>query len=285
MNENPKGASVELDYSETAARRAALSDTIQHPLTLWPPALGVAAGFGLGLFGMVTVPAALGIAAGCTFVGAANWAIKFFGGRDACLQRYYAELHDRFEVMKEQKLETVATDLKKLGCNQGREQVGQLADKFENLRTVLSRVLNEGELSFTRFLGSAEVVYASAVSNLERVANILTNISDINRGDISRKLDLLKRKLIRTSADERTVKTLEERAKLYDDSQAEVAELLARNEEVLTAIDQAGSAALKIKGQGNGELEGAMSELVGLINRVNNRSKVNPLDLPVEKQT
>src|SRR5271170_3364745 len=66
MNTSMKSAtgSRQIDFSESAARRAALFDIIQHPLTLWPPALGTAAAVGLTLFTAVSAPVAAALAGG-----------------------------------------------------------------------------------------------------------------------------------------------------------------------------------------------------------------------------
>ena len=63
-----------LDFSEKAARRAAFFDLIQHPLTLWPPALGMATGIGLGIFGIASGPFSAAVAVGGIGIGMAHWA-------------------------------------------------------------------------------------------------------------------------------------------------------------------------------------------------------------------
>src|SRR5580704_1793200 len=95
--------SRQLDFSESAARRAALFDVIQHPLTLWPPALGAATAVGLTLFSVASVPCAAAIASGGIALGIANWVYRYLGRGDAYMQKHYAELHQQFEKLKQQK--------------------------------------------------------------------------------------------------------------------------------------------------------------------------------------
>ena len=37
MKKTPEGGPSELDFSDGAVRKDALAETLQHPLTLWPP--------------------------------------------------------------------------------------------------------------------------------------------------------------------------------------------------------------------------------------------------------
>ena len=199
------------------------------------------------------------------------------------MQQHYDALHEQFEKNKEAKSKNLARKLEDDGCSQGSDQVPQFESKFENLREVLMRVLSPTELTFGRYLSAAELVYTSGIENLERIITITTTTADINRADLGRKIDKLSARTARSDADERTLKTLKDRAKLYDDGKTEIAELLARNEEALTAIDAAGVAVGKIKGtNGNaaGNLELAMGDLISLISRVNNRASARPLDEP-----
>jgi hypothetical protein len=243
----PKNGQNPLDFSEAAAKRAALSEVIQHPLTLWPPAVGMATAFGLGLFGIVTAPVAMGIAAGGLIVGAAHWATRYLGGSDVYMQKYYAKLHEEFDEMKKEKSAKLATDLKKLGCERGQIQVDQFEEKFRNLIEVFRRVVSEQELTFSRFVGTAERVYKSSLDNLDRIVTMLLNIDDIDRDDIGKRIASLKRKATRTPADERSIAALQEQAGVYDSTQQEVDELLARNEEALATLDKAGNAAVRLQ--------------------------------------
>ena len=278
---NAQNGRNQLDFSEAAAQKAAFSETIQHPLTLMPPALAIMGAFAAGLFTAASAPVLGLIVGGGVVIGSANWVCRFFGGRDAYMQKHYDELHKRFEKLKADKADTLADDLKEQGCSQGSEQVAQFESKFENLRQVLERVLSPTELTFSRYLTAAELVYTSGIENLERIITITTTIADISRNELERRIVKLSARTDRASADERTLKTLKDRAKLYDDSKIEIDGLLARNEEALTAIDQAGVAVGKINSSSanaSGNLELAMGDLINLISRVNNRANVRPLD-------
>ena len=274
MNKSPKDGQKPLDFSEAAARKAAFSEVIQHPLTLWPPAISIVAGVGLGMFGVVALPGMVGIAALGLAAGSTHWALRYLGGKEAYMQKHYAELHQEFEVMKERKLATLATDLKKLGCKQGQLQVSQFEDKFQNLVAVFQRVLSEGELTYDRFVGTAEQVYRSGLDNLDRVVTLLLNVDDIDREEIRNRITALTKKAKRTGADETNLRALNDQATVFDDTQQEVEELLARNEEALATMDKAGAAAVRIKDRTASQtpqetMAEAMELLAGMIARAN----------------
>ncbi|HEY3863958.1 MAG TPA: hypothetical protein VGO59_18945 [Verrucomicrobiae bacterium] len=265
-----------LDFSEKAARRAALLDLVQHPLTLWPPAFGAAAAVGLGLFGLASAPAVAAIAVGGAGLGMANWAYRFFGKQDQYMQEHYAQLHAAFEKLKQQKSAELAADLQKLGCKEGQAQVAQFEDKFQNLVAVFRRVLSENELTFSRVVGTAEQVYKSGLENLERAVVLLLNTEDMDRPDIAARIAALEAKPKRSNADEISLKALREQAGIFDQTLQEVDELLAANEEALTTMDKAGNAAIRIKdrsaSQTPREIMGeAMGLLDQMITRANNR--------------
>jgi len=278
MNTSTKTAtgSRQLDFSEAAARRAAFFAIIQHPLTLWPPALGTAAAVGLTMFSVASVPCSAAIAAGGIVLGVAHWAYRYLGRGDDYMQMHYAELHEQFEKLKQQKAVELAADLKKLGCKQGQTQVAQFEDKFQNLLAVFRRVLSENELTFSRVMGTAEQVYRSGLENLERVVVLLLNVKDMDREDITARIGALEPKAKRTHADEVNLKALQDQAGVYDQTMQEVDELLAGNEEALATMDKAGNAAIRIKDRSASQTpREIMAEAMGLLDqmiaRANNR--------------
>jgi len=268
--------SRQLDFSESAARRAALFDVIQHPLTLWPPALGTATAVGLTMFSIASLPCSAAIAAGGIALGVGNWAWRYLGRGDAYMQMHYAQLHEQFEKLKQQKALELAADLKKLGCKQGQTQVTQFEDKFQNLLAVFRRVLSENELTFSRVMGTAEQVYRSGLENLERVVTLLLNVKDMDRQDIAERIAALEKKATRNHADDTNLKALQDQAGVFDQTEQEVDELLAGNEEALATMDKAGNAAVRMKDRSASQTpREIMAEAMGLldqmITRANNR--------------
>src|SRR5205814_2039077 len=140
------------------------------------------------------------------------WAYRFFGKGDSYMQQHYADLHEAFEKLKQQKSAALAADLKKLGCKRGQTQVAQFEDKFQNLLAVFRRVLSENELTFSRVMGTAEQVYRSGLENLDRVVTLLLNIQDMDREDIAARMAVLEQKSARTRADDTNLKALQDQA-------------------------------------------------------------------------
>jgi hypothetical protein len=261
--------SRQLDFSEKAARRAAFCDIIQHPLTLWPPALGTATAVGLTLFTAVSAPCTASIALGGIALGMAHWAYRYFGRGDAFMQEHYAKLHEEFEKLKKQKSAELADDLQKLGCKQGQEQVAQFEDKFQNLLAVFRRVLSENELTFSRVMGTAEQVYRSGLDNLDRVVTLLLNIKDMDREQIRGRITVLEQKPKRTHAEDTSLKALQDQAGVIDQTVQEVDELLAANEEALATMDKAGNAAVRMKDRSATQTpREIMAEAMGLLDQM-----------------
>jgi hypothetical protein len=280
MNSPRKSVKNQVDFSEAASSKAALSETVQHPLTIWPPAIGVAAGFGLVMLGMASMPLALGLCAVGTGIGVTNWVVRFFGGKEAFAQKYYAMLHQQFEELKEQKVESLGKDLKKHGCSQGREQVSQFETKFQTLLEVLKRILSEGEITYGRYLSAAEAVYSSGIENLDRIVTIRTSIEEIDRVDLEERISLLNKRATKSSSETRLLRTLLERARIYDDGLKEVDELLVTNEEALTTLDKTASAVRRINTSGSSDdLTTAMADLLSLIGRITKRTGVGALEV------
>jgi len=267
------------DFSEKAASKAALSETAQHPLTIWPPALSVATGAGLVILGMVPVPVAVVVVSAGVVVGVTNWAVRFFGGKTAYIQNYYARLHEEFEKLKEKKVESLKRDLRRLGCTQGFEQVSQFEEKFQTLMSVLKRILSEGELAYGRYLGAAETVYRSGIEHLDEVVTILTSIENIDRQDLERRMQTLASST--RPSDARLLTTYRERAKVYDDGERAVEDFLVCNEEALTALDKTAGAVrmINVSDTSSDHLKDAMADLLGLIGRLTKRSPLVALEV------
>ncbi|MEK7641394.1 MAG: hypothetical protein AAB365_00185 [Patescibacteria group bacterium] len=270
MNTSPQDGPNKLDFSEAAARRAALSETIQHPLTLIPLAVGGVAATGLALFASGS-GAAVAAIAGVAIAGL-NWSVRFFRGGDAYMRKHFAQLHEEFERIKEEKSAQLASDLKKLKCKQGQLQVRQLAEKFENLVEVFRRVLSENELTYSRFVGTAEQGYRAGLENLERIVVLLMNTDDIDREEVGTRIETYeKAQLLRKlkASEERNLSALKKQALVHDQSTQEVEDLLAANEEALAAMDQAGAAALRIKDRSSSLTpKESMDESLELLNQM-----------------
>lgn len=176
------------------------------------------------------------------------------------------------EVKKEdlQELERLAADLQALGSSRGVDQLRKLRQKLDDLTEVLKLRLNDGELTFGRYLTTAERVYLSAVDNLRDVVVALRSVSAIEPAYIDARLRELRG--IREPSDEhrREVASLEQRGSLREQQMRKVGELLAQNEMAMTGLVNTAAALADTKtGKGRAliDAEAAMAELEMLAKR------------------
>ena len=187
---------------------------------------------------------------------------------DAFLQRLY-ELPDSVRNDRLKKIEALAQELKSAGSEQGVHQLNMLQQKLDSLADVLRQRLDSGELTFGRYLRTAEQVFLSAIDNLHDIAVSRTSIGGINRDYIEERLRGLGGE---GSDDERRQgDTLRERLGLLERQEKRIAELFASNEAAMTALDNTAAALADTRmGRRHASMDAdaAMSELEQLASRV-----------------
>lgn len=147
-------------------------------------------------------------------------------------------------------------------------QLRAIQEKRDNLADVLGRRLDAGELTYARYLTTAQQVYTSALDNLHEVAVGLKSISAIDAEYIDRRLDELENEEESGGAAERERTSLEDRRALRDTQDKKVAELLAQNESAMTLIDKTATALADAPiGRTPEDAEAAMAALEELAER------------------
>ncbi len=139
-------------------------------------------------------------------------------------------------------LEALAAELARLDDPQPAEQLAVLPGKRQSLLSVLQRRLDSGELTYARYLASAQQVYATALDNLHEVAVASESISTIDEGYVRRRLAELHTDRADEASAVRERETLERRLELRDTQRRRIARLLAQNEAALTALDRTSTA-------------------------------------------
>lgn len=139
-------------------------------------------------------------------------------------------------------LEKLAAELSRLDDPQPAEQLAVLPGKRQSLLSVLQRRLDSGELTYSRYLASAQQVYATALDNLHEVAVASESISTIDEGYVRRRLAELNTDRADETSAARERETLERRLELRDTQRRRIAGLLAQNEAALTALDRTSTA-------------------------------------------
>jgi hypothetical protein len=158
-------------------------------------------------------------------------------------------------------------DLDALEDTRPAHQLRAIQEKRDNLTEVLSRRLDAGELTYARYLTTAQQVYLSAVDNLHEVAIALKSISAIDEEYIDSRLDELNES-VNGEAAERERSSLEGRKVLRLSQENKVAELLGQNESAMTAMDRTATALADAPiGRTPEDAEAAMSALEELAQR------------------
>ncbi len=156
------------------------------------------------------------------------------------------------------------------------DQFHDIQKKIENFREVLGKKLNSEEMTFSRYIGSAEQVYLSVLDNLEKISTILESISTIDVSYIDERLQALKKLKSPAEADGEERKTLLERQKLRDDRLQEVNELLTENEQAMTELEKATVSLVSItKSRASVDMETARKQLEELALRAHQYAASN----------
>lgn len=163
-------------------------------------------------------------------------------------------------------LKSLQHELEALDDKRPVQQLGAMRDKRNNLVDVLNRRLDAGELTYARYLTTAQRVYLSALDNLHEAAISLRSISTIDRDYIETRLDELSSLSSDNAQSERA--SLEGRLALLTSQEDKVARLLAQNESGMTAMDRTATALADAPiGRAPADGEAAMEALEELAQR------------------
>ncbi|MEM7405248.1 MAG: hypothetical protein AAF458_08125 [Pseudomonadota bacterium] len=165
------------------------------------------------------------------------------------------------------RIQSLEEDLRRLDADQAVSQLRALREKLQTVTQVLERRLSAGELTYGRYLGTAEQVYLAAVDNLQQVAVSLTSVGGIDVAYIDKRLA----ELSATKAAEMSERdSLLERRALALQQQDKVSHLLAQNEAAMTALANTAAALADVRteaGHASLDPETAMADLASLADR------------------
>jgi len=255
-----------VDFSQAAVNRQVLRQTVQHPSVLYTGlvgALGLAGALILGP-GVLTLGAALVGTLGAAAVWGANYSL----GRERFAQRYIQQAMEQLEQRRKVQAKDIRAALEETGSAEGARQFARLGDKFAAFRRMLSDKLRPGELTYARYLGTAEQVYLSALDNLGVIAGLLRSAGAIDEPYVRQRVQDLQGRSDAHS--KRELKALEQRLALRRTQLDRVADLLARNEEAMTQMDVATAEIAAMSTgtkQASVDMETAMNELARLARR------------------
>ena len=203
------------------------------------------------------------LSAGIAALLAVLWVPCF--ARSAPFQAALMRQRQALDVNTVKRIQALEDDLRELHADHAVRQLQGLREKLRGLTEVIERRLNAGELTYGRYLGTAEQVYLSAVDNLHEVAVALRSKAVIDPAYIEQRL----RELPPNGADEERNTLLERRALLLTQHD-KVTRLLSQNETAMTALSNTSAALAAVRterGHANVDAATAMSELEQLANR------------------
>ena len=261
----------EQSYSESAIQRAVTKDSLQHPLVLYPSAIGVLGGVAVGLLG-VSVPLVVVSGLGA-MLGLGSLATNYFLRRDYFKNIYIRKVHAEIVRERESRLENLKQRLTEVSSVRGLAQLDRLKDKFGLLQKVLASKLQQGELTYERYLCMSEQVYLSALDNLQSIVDRLESLKAIDESFVRDRITELETNAVASERPE--LKALQERLALFSRQMEGAESLLGLNEGAMTQIDITTTALSNIttnKGHASVDMETAMMELEKMADRAQDYS-------------
>lgn len=237
------------DFSGEAVRRVVKKEIFKHWSMLYPAVIAAAGGVAAFLIN----PFLFGIvAAGGAGLALTGLGVNYFR-KDAIAERYIRRLREDMVRHREQLREELREELAECHsvkggeayAEQGVAQFSQVQEKFEVLENLLAKKLNPGEMTYNRYLGTAEQLYLAVVDNLRDIVNLLKSADAIKIdyiGDRFKALEKImsvakKRVQEPHQADVDEVAALTKSKELYEKNLELVNILLTKNEEALTQLD------------------------------------------------
>jgi hypothetical protein len=231
------------DFSRKAIQRAVLKAGLTHWLTLYPPALGLPCGLAGALFNS---PLLYLLALSAFVLAAGNAIVNIFFRHDRIAGHYIEEMNRALKAHQQTVIESLYQDLQACSSikgarqyvSQGIEQFRRIQEKYNNVQSLVERKLIKGELTFSRFVGAAEQVYLSGLDNLKQAAAILQSAGSIDPVYIGGRLRQLEKIKHLLETDRKEMETLKRRLKLREEQLDRVNDLLTRNEEAMTQMEE-----------------------------------------------
>lgn len=169
----------------------------------------------------------------------------------------------------EAKVQRLEAALDRLGADQGVAQLHLLRQKLERLVEVLRHRLDEGEVTYGRYLGTAEQVYLAALDNLNEVVVTLTSLAGIDESYLRRREAEIAKDGV-TDKEAIELATIRQRQAVLLEQRTKVEDLLGENERALAVLDNTSAALAGTRTRGGHaklSAEEAIRELEALAGR------------------
>lgn len=272
LNINP------VDFSSQSISRAVISKTATHPLTVFPLAVAVIGGAGCLLFG--AAPIFIGAALGGLVVGLGTGVVNFCFRSDAIAEKYLLEMRERMHKASQAQIAGLGSDIR--ACRgipgldewieQSERQFVEIDEAFRTLQKILARQLQKGELTYSRFLGTAEQAVGAVLNTLQGAVLRMHSVRLIDEQVISRKIKQLSRYKQLSESDQREKSVLEGKLRLRQEQIEEINSMLDANDEAIVALERTIAEISRMKtGEqyGDTDLETAIAEMKNIAERAN----------------
>lgn len=274
--------------SRKAIQAAVMKEGLTHPLTLYPPAVALLSGLAGVLF---SYPPLLLLALGAGVLGIGSGIVQVFLREEALSRRYLKSLAEDQAAHERRVLENLKEDLEKSSSHptmgpfaqRGLDQFGQCQAKFKNVEELLADKFRVTEMTFGRFQYAAKQVMLGILDNLGVAADVLKSAGTIDEAYNISRLKALAAKPALTASDQRELRAVNESQRLFTTQMDLVAELLAKNEEAMTRLEETTSRLALM--DTDGRLAGTDFEtaIMDLQEMAKNAHQYNTKPLAVEK--
>ncbi|THB64522.1 MAG: hypothetical protein D6B27_10195 [Gammaproteobacteria bacterium] len=264
---------VRPDFSKQAVAKAVRKEGIQHPLVLYPAAVGILG----GLAALLISPGYATIGTACVGIGVSAIALvaNLFLRKKSIADRYIQELRELNSLNLERSKSELKQKLYDLGNKRAFHQLEKLEDKYDLLERILSEKLNPGEITFKRYLGMAEQVFFSVMDSLQEAVSRSQAISAIDIKYIESRLNDIENSDNLSPEAESERASLIKRREIFHKQKEEITTIMSQNEEAMTVIDETTAAISGIttkRGRSTLDMESAMKELTALAERADDYS-------------
>jgi hypothetical protein len=230
------------DFTGEAVQRAVLLQTIQHPSTILPAAVGTVALLWSTVIDLS--PASLAAALGSFFIGASAWIWNYYVQGEKRAGEHVRELLARRTQVRARDVEELAEECRDAGFEEGAREARQLAASYDKLRAFLEETMNDGNLSARRFQVLAEDTYQQGVSIVRRALGGFRALKTVDVDALKAERDtwrqqLRRRELAAAERDalDRKVVAHTQRLDLCDERRRALHLLLAEANELETALE------------------------------------------------
>lgn len=188
------------------------------------------------------------------------WAVISQGFlRDRRMYQRMVRLRERMADEIKDRKERLMQGVEDHSDERSARQLQDLISKFDLVQRTLGQRFDTGEMTYVRYLGTAEQVYLGAFDNLETILESRDALESTDRKALDRQLKEAER-----AGQERVVASTRQRIEIHDRAQGRIETLYAANEEAVMRLEQVQEALIGLNtGQGlaSAPLEQAMEEL------------------------